>query len=62
MANYSYEKLIELAEKFFDSDDEFIIKAGYTIGVFSSQINRLLVNNTEKEEKNDEYFKKGFEG
>jgi len=62
LANYSYEKLIELAEKFFDSDDEFIIKAGYTIGVFSSQINRLLVNNIKKEEKNDEYFKKGFEG
>ena len=62
LANYSYEKLIELAEKFFASEDEFIVKAGYTVGVFSSQINRLLVNNTKKEEKNDEYFKKGFEG
>lgn len=37
----SYEELLKLAERFFDSDDTFIKQAGYTIGVFSTQINKL---------------------
>lgn len=31
----------ELIEMFFESDDEFLQKAGYTIGVFSTQVNKL---------------------
>jgi len=40
---YSYQELIELAERFFDSKDKFIQDSGYTIGVFNSQINKLLI-------------------
>lgn len=35
------DELISLIDKFFSSTDEFIIKAGYTIGVFKSVINKL---------------------
>jgi len=36
-----YDELVELAKKFFETNDNFIRKAGYTIGVFRSQLNRL---------------------
>ena len=41
----SREEIIELLNRFFESEDEFIIKAGYTVGVFSSQINKLIMGN-----------------
>lgn len=36
-------ELKSLFKKFFDSDDPFIQKSGYTIGVFKSQINKLRI-------------------
>lgn len=38
---YKLDPLKTLAVKFFNTPDEFIFKAGYTIGVFYSQINKL---------------------
>lgn len=35
------DKLKSLIDKFFQSQDEFIKEAGYTVGVFKSQINKL---------------------
>jgi hypothetical protein len=37
------DQLIELIDRFFDSTDSFILQSGYTLGVFESQINRLIV-------------------
>jgi len=37
-------RLQELAEKFFSSKDPFIQNSGFTIGVFSSQINKLAIS------------------
>lgn len=37
----TYPELTNLIDMFFDSTDPFISKAGYTIGVFKSQINKL---------------------
>jgi uncharacterized protein YdaU (DUF1376 family) len=39
----SFEELKELLELFFCSEDKFILKSGYTIGVFKSQINKLKI-------------------
>ena len=36
-------QLFDLITKFFDSSDPFIQKAGYTVGVFKSVINKLRV-------------------
>ena len=57
LATYEYEKLVALAEKFFETEDEFVEKVGYTIGMFSSTINRLIVGQ-QKEEKDARYFKR----
>lgn len=35
------EPLKELINKFFNSEDEFIIKAGWTTGVFRTQVNKI---------------------
>ena len=37
-----YDKCVELLRSFFASEDDFIRKSGHSIGVFSSQINKLL--------------------
>ena len=37
------EEMNELIRRFFDSNDPFIQKAGYTIGVFKSVINKLRI-------------------
>jgi hypothetical protein len=39
---HSPERLKELAERFFNSKDEFIQRSGFTIGVFNSQANKLV--------------------
>lgn len=39
-----------LAEAFFESEDSFVLKAGYTIGVFNSQINKLITATAEVED------------
>jgi len=39
-------EICALAEKFFQSNDPFITKSGYTIGMFHSQINKLRANGT----------------
>ena len=39
-------ELKALCAKFMSSDDDFIKKAGYTIGVFYSQVNKLQVSNS----------------
>jgi hypothetical protein len=42
LKNYSFDRLKQLAETFFQSQDPFIQTAGYTIGVFRSQISKLI--------------------
>ncbi len=42
LGTYSLEELQKLKDLFFNSTDEFIGKAGFTIGIFSSQINKLI--------------------
>lgn len=37
----SKDEVFNLIDKFFNSEDKFISSAGYTIGVFKSQINKL---------------------
>ena len=39
---YGVEKTKQIICMFFNSDDSFIIDAGYTVGVLKSQINKLL--------------------
>jgi hypothetical protein len=39
---YSIEALRELRDRFFESRDPFIQKSGYTVGVFKSQVNKLI--------------------
>ena len=39
----SFKELQNLLEAFFISEDKFILKSGYTIGVFKSQINKLKI-------------------
>ncbi len=38
---YGREKTEELMEQFFSSDDEFLGRTGYSVGVFHTQINKL---------------------
>jgi DNA polymerase III gamma/tau subunit len=38
------ENLKDLLNKFFSSEDKFIQKSGYTIGVFKSQLNKLKIS------------------
>ena len=44
-----FEELKKLLETFFCSEDKFIQKSGYTIGVFKSQINKLKIGNSHKD-------------
>lgn len=39
---YKIDRLKDLWDKFINLDDKFIKKAGYSIGIFQSQINKLL--------------------
>ena len=43
LAQFTLEELKPMIERFMSSRDEFIQKAGYTIGVFYSQINKLVM-------------------
>jgi hypothetical protein len=45
LRTYGEDKLKGLLSAFFESDDPFIKKSGYTLGVFSTCINKLLINN-----------------
>lgn len=38
-----FHQLIILLERFFESDDRFIMDSGYTLGVFYSQIQKLMI-------------------
>lgn len=48
LSTYKLDELKLLVEKFLVSKDEFTMKAGYTIGVFHSQINKLAAAETEE--------------
>lgn len=41
LAVYGPERLRELWKRFLTSKDEFVLQAGYSIGVFRSQANKL---------------------
>jgi hypothetical protein len=43
LGTYSEEKIRELIDAFFESDDPFITRSGYTIGCLKTQVNKLLV-------------------
>jgi len=42
LKKYGYDKCCQLMETFLNTDDEFYRKAGYTLGVLSSQTNKLV--------------------
>jgi len=43
------EELKELLLRYFDSTDQFILKSGYTLSVFESQINKLKIGSQGKD-------------
>lgn len=45
----SLPELKKRADSFFESEDKFIMEAGYTIGVFNSQINKLDKHSKQEE-------------
>jgi len=42
LEEFSVEELESFLNKFFTSEDSFVLQSGYTIGVFKSQINKLI--------------------
>lgn len=42
LGTYSLQELLKLKDLFFSSEDKFIVKAGYTVGVFSSVLNKVI--------------------
>lgn len=61
---YQVEKTKQMIEMFFQSNDKFIQEAGYTVGVFKSQVNKLLSkeyrpidNRSQIDRDNDELLK-----
>lgn len=48
LKTYPLDRLKELAGVFFKSTDPFIQKSGYTIGTFASQVNKLVVEETQR--------------
>jgi len=51
LKTHSLERLKELINAFFNSKDPFIQQSGYTIGVFKTQINKLLTENKRSQNK-----------
>ena len=49
LGTYDLDKLKELWNTFLKSDDPFIVKAGRTVGVFKTQINKLISGDDGKE-------------
>ena len=47
---HPYDELVEFGKKFFRSQDKFIKDSPYTIGVFSSVINKLAIQKEEEDE------------
>ena len=43
LGTYKIDELKELLNRFFESTDPFILQSGYSIGVFTTQINKLIV-------------------
>jgi hypothetical protein len=51
LATYELERLQELAVKFLETQDDWIRKAGFTIGVFASRINTLVSTSAKMKER-----------
>lgn len=45
------DEIMDLLARYFQSDDKFIITSGYTVEVFSSQINKLIASKNKQPEK-----------
>jgi ribosomal protein S17E len=43
LENHSEKKLEEMIDRFFRDDNDFVRQAGYTVGVFSSQVPKMLL-------------------
>lgn len=43
IASYGLESTLDLIEKYLDSDDNFIAEGGYTIGILSLKLNKLII-------------------
>lgn len=43
VVSYGLESTVDLIEKYLDSDDDFIVEGGYTIGILSLKLNKLIV-------------------
>lgn len=50
LGTYSDEQLRELLKKFFASEDKFIKDSGYTVGVFKSVLNKLLIDGKQNQD------------
>ena len=51
LESYGVDQTIEIIDKFFDEDDDFVKKAGYSFNVFYSQAERLLTKENEKDDQ-----------
>ncbi len=49
LSKFSEDEIKKLNDKFFESDDEFIQRTGYTVGVFATQVNKLQLDNTSEQ-------------
>ena len=45
---YSYERLIDLLEQFFQSPDQWVRKTGYSLAAFKAVIGQLLTNEAKR--------------
>jgi len=52
LLNLTDKDLVVLMNHFFESEDPFIKQSGYTIGVFKTQINKLITQTKSKKEDN----------
>ena len=48
VGKYGEQKVKDLIAQFLNSDDQFIAQAGWTVGVFKTQVNKLLVGKAKK--------------
>jgi len=55
LSTYGLDRLKGLLLAFFKSDYPFILSSGYTIGVFKSQINKLITNGGKKRKDDIDY-------
>jgi len=57
LKTHGKEKTIALLDLFFEIKDDFIENTGYTVGVFKSQINKLIIEDAKRRKKKEEVYR-----